>query len=223
MDKSHQAENPAFPLAVDASSTRIQVGIPGDVDWVHLETVELPAMEGLFQTLSRLMEKTGVNLRQVDELFFCEGPGSTLGLRIAAAFAKSLLWDGRGNVSLYSYNALDLASLMTEQPPLHLQAPFRKGWRFVRTRSENSAIGKKNLHESKEALSLFPGSHHLPDPRSIGESIQADKTIEYDLARTKGLKDLRSVAEPADVPVVYSPVPPTFKKWEPARSPAGSE
>ena len=81
MDKSHQAENPAFPLAVDASSTRIQVGIPGDVDWVHLETVELPAMEGLFQTLSRLMEKTGVKLRQVDELFFCEGPGSTLGLR----------------------------------------------------------------------------------------------------------------------------------------------
>ena len=195
MDKSHQAENPAIPLAVDASSTRIQVGIPGDMDWVHLETVELPAMEGLFQTLSRLMEKTGVNLRQVDELFFCEGPGSTLGLRIAAAFAKTL----------------------------HLQAPVRKGWRIVRTRSEDRAIGKKNLHESKEALSLFPESHHLPDPRGIGESIEADKTIEYGLARTKGLQDLRSVAEPADAPVVYSPVPPTFKKWEPARSPAASE
>ena len=83
MNKSDQAEKSfAFPLAVDASSTRIQVGIPGDMDWVHLETVELPAMEGLFQTLSRLMEKTGVNLRQVDELFFCEGPGSTLGLRL---------------------------------------------------------------------------------------------------------------------------------------------
>ena len=155
MDKSHQAENPAFPLAVDASSTRIQVGIPGDVDWVHLETVELPAMEGLFQTLSRLMEKTGVNLRQVDELFFCEGPGSTLGLRIAAAFAKSLLWDGRGNVSLYSYNALDLASLMTEQPPLHLQAPFRKGWRFVRTRSENSAIGKRTFTKARKPFLFF--------------------------------------------------------------------
>ena len=220
MDKSHQAENPAIPLAVDAFG-KVQVGIPGDMDWVPWKPLNYLPWKAFFR-LFRLMEKTGVNLRQVDELFFCEGPAPRLGY-IAAAFAKTLLWEGRGNISLYSYNALDLASLMTEQPPLHLQAPFRKGWRFVRTRSEERAIGKKNLLESKEALSLFPESHHLPDPRGIGESIEADKTIEYGLARTKGLQDLRSVAEPGDAPVVYSPVPPTFKKWEPARSPAASE
>ena len=223
MNKSHQAENLTFPLAVDASSTRIQVGIPTEMDWVHLETVELPAMEGLFQAISNLLDKSGINLCEVGELFFCEGPGSTLGLRITAAFAKTLLWEGRGKISLYSYNALDLASRMTDQPLLHLQAPSRKGWRFVRTHSKTSAIGNKNLHESKEALSLFPESHHLPDPRSIGESIDSDKRIEYDLNRTKGLKDLRAVSERADTPVVYSPVPPTFKRWEPARSPAGKE
>jgi hypothetical protein len=223
MNKSHQTENLTFPLVVDASSTRIQVGIPGDMDWVHVETVELPAMEGLFQAISRLTKKTGVNPCEVGELFFCEGPGSTLGLRITAAFAKTLLWEGRGKISLYSYNALDLATRMTDQPLLHLQAPFRKGWRFVRTHSQTSAIGSKNLHESKEALSLFPESHHLPGPRSIRESIDSDKRIEYDLTRTKGLKDLRPVAERSDTPVVYSPVPPTFKKWEPARSPAGKE
>lgn len=223
MNKSHQDENLRFPLAVDASSTRIQVGIPAETDWVHLETLELPAMEGLFQALSRLMDKTGVNPCEVGELFFCEGPGSTLGLRITAAFAKTLLWEGRGKISLYSYNALDLATRMTDQPLLHLQAPFRKGWRFVRTRVEGSAIGNKNLHESKEALSLFSESHHLPDPRNIGESIDSDKRIEYDLHRIKGLKDLRAVAERADTPVVYSPAPPTFKKWEPARTPAGKK
>jgi hypothetical protein len=223
MNKSHQTEDLKFPLAVDASSTRIQVGIPGAMDWVHLETVELPALEGLFQAISRLVDKTGINLGEVDELFFCEGPGSTLGLRITAAFAKTLLWEGRGKISLYSYNALDLASQMIGRPPLHLQAPFRKGWRFVRTQMDGSAIGSKNLHESKEALSLFPESHHLPDPRSIGEAIDSAKIIDYDLDRTKGLKDLRAVAEPADTPVVYSPVPPTFKKWEPARSPVDKE
>jgi len=223
MNKSHQAEKPALPLALDASSKKVQVGIPGDLDWIHIETVELPAMEGLFQAISALIDKTGINPCEVTELFFCEGPGSTLGLRITAAFAKTLLWENTGKISFFSYNALDLASRMTDEPPLYLQAPFRKGWRFVRTNSQESGIGEKKVHESKEALSLFPDSHHLPNPRDTRESIDSGKRIEYDLARTKGLKDLKGVSLPADAPVVYSPIPPTFKKWEPARSPAGKE
>ena len=217
MDKSHQAENPAFPLAVDASSTRIQVGIPGDMDWVHLETVELPAMEGLFQTLSRLMEKTGVKLRQVDELFFAKVPAPRLGCALPRPLPSRSCGMAGERFSLF------LQRPGPGIPDDRATAPAFASALPERLALRPNSVGKqrhrkKNLHESKEALSLFPESHHLPDPRSIGESIQADKTIEYDLARAKGLKDLRSVAEPAGVPVVYSPVPPTFKKWEPARS-----
>lgn len=223
MNKPPQSAPPKFPLVVDASSTKIQVGIPRETDWLHVETVALPAMEGLFQAVSNLLNKVGFSLCEAEKLFFCEGPGSTLGLRITAAFAKTVIWEGRGKVSLQTYNALDLASRMTDQAPLYLQAPFRKGWRFVRTPAKGSEVGTKKLYESKEALSLFPESHHLPDPRSIGEPMDEDKMIEYDLALTKGLKDLHAVSEPADAPVVYSPVPPTFKKWNPARVSAGKE
>ena len=161
-------------MVVDASSTKTQVGIPGETDWLHVETVELPAMEGLFQAVASLFNKAGFSLCEADELFFCEGPGSTLGLRITAAFAKTLIWEGRGKVLLHTYNALDLASRMTVQAPLHLQAPFRKGWRFVRTPIKGSEVGTKKLYESNEALSLFPESHHLPDPRSVGEPMKED-------------------------------------------------
>jgi hypothetical protein len=223
MNKALGSESFATALVVDASSGSIQVGIPVSEEWLHVESVELPALEGLFMATSGVLKKIGRELSEVDALFFCQGPGSTLGLRISAAFVKTILWESNGQVPIYSYNALDLASRMLERPPLHLQAPFRKGWRFVRFQNGDSAIGTKEIHESEEALSHFPESYHLPDPRGNAESIDASKMLTYDLSRSKGLLDLELVALPVESPEVYSPAPPSFKKWKAERDPAGEE
>ena len=218
MSKAFDSERFSTPLVVDASSNSIQVGIPKTDGWRHVETIELPALEGLFLATSCILNKVNRKLKEVDGLFFCPGPGSTLGLRISAAFVKTVLWESKDEIPLYSYNALDLASRMLESPPVHLQAPFRKGWRFVRTQNGNEAIGGKDIHESERALSLFPESHHLPDPRGNDDSIDSSKLITYDLTEAKGLQDLKLVAQPVESPKVYSPTPPSFKKWEPERT-----
>ena len=220
MNKALGSESFATPLVVDASSGSIQVGIPESEEWLHVESVELPALEGLFIATSGVLKKIGRELSEVDALFFCQGPGSTLGLRISAAFVKTVLWESKDAIPLYSYNALDLASRMPESPPVHLQAPFRKGWRFVRTQNGNEAIGGKDINESERAFSLFPESHHLPDPRGNDDSIEPSKLITYDLTETKGLQDLELVALPVESPDVYSPTPPSFKKWNPERIPS---
>ena len=217
------SETFSTPLVVDASTNSIQVGIPKNEGWSHIESMERPALEGLFLATSDVLNKIDRKLSEVDALFFCQGPGSTLGLRISAAFVKTILWESNGQVPIYSYNALDLASRMLERPPLHLQAPFRKGWRFVRFQNGDSAIGTKEIHESEEALSHFPESYHLPDPRGNAESIDASKMLTYDLSRSKGLLDLELVALPVESPEVYSPSPPSFKKWKAERDPAGEE
>ena len=220
MNKALGPESFATPLAVDASSRVIQVGIPENEGWLHVASVELPALEGLFRATSDILNKVNRQLKEVDGLFFCQGPGSTLGLRISAAFVKTVLWESGGEIPLYSYNALDLASRMPENPPAHLQAPFRKGWRFVRSQNGGDAIGDKEIHESERAFSLFPESHHLPDPRGNDDSIDSSKLITYDLAESKGLQDLKLVVIPAESPEVYSPTPPSFKKWTPERTPS---
>jgi hypothetical protein len=220
MNKALGSESFATPLVVDASSSVIQVGIPEKKGWLHVESVELPALEGLFIATSGVLKQIGRELSEVDALFFCQGPGSTLGLRISAAFVKTVLWESAGGIPLYSYNALDLASRMPGNPPAHLQAPFRKGWRFVRSQNGHEAIGDKEIHESERAFSLFPESHHLPDPRGNDESIDFSKLITYDLAGSRGLQDLKLVALPAESPDVYSPTPPSFKKWTPERTPS---
>ena len=209
-----------LPLLLDASSSPIHAGIPSEEGWIHLEALDLQALEGLFEATTQVMEKAGRSLREVDAVFFCEGPGSTLGLRLAAALVKTLLWESRGKLPIYAYNALDLAARIPESPPEHLQAPFRKGWRFVRAQEGNEPVGSKQILQSEEALSLFPDSLHLPDPRNPDDPATASGAIPYDLSGTRGLSDLRPVSNQVDSPEVYSPKPPSFRKWKPSRTPA---
>ena len=133
---------------------------------------------------------------------------------------KTLLWESRGKLPIYAYNALDLAARIPETPPEHLQAPFRKGWRFVRGQEGNEPVGSKQILQSEEALSLFPESLHLPDPRNPDDPATASGAIPYDLSGTRGLSDLRPVSSQVDSPEVYSPKPPSFRKWKPSRTPA---
>lgn len=223
MNKSLGSECFDTPLVIDASSNSIQVGIPLREGWQHVETIELPALEGLFRGTSQALSKVNRKLNEVDALFFCQGPGSTLGLRISVAFVKTVSWERKGSIPLHFYNALDMAAQMLEARPVHLQAPFRKGWRFVRFQNGDEGIGKKEIHENEQAFSLFPDSHHLPDPRGNNDSIDSEKLVTYDLSKSKGLKDLELVALPTEAPEVYSPTPQSFKKWKPERSPSSKK
>ena len=56
-------------------------------------------MDGLFRALEELFKGRIDKLNSVDVIYFCCGPGSTLGLRLAAAFVKTILWEGKGKVS----------------------------------------------------------------------------------------------------------------------------
>jgi hypothetical protein len=223
MNKALGSECFDTPLVVDASSNSIQIGIPLTEGWHHVETIELPALEGLFRATSRTLNKVSRKLTEIDALFFCQGPGSTLGLRISVAFVKTISWERKGGIPLYSYNALDMAAQMLETPPDHLQAPFRKGWRFVRSQNSDGAIGRKEIHEKEQAFSLFPDSHHLPDPRGNDDSIDSEKLVTYDLSKSNGLQDLKLVALPTEAPEVYSPTPTSFKKWKPERTPSSKK
>lgn len=200
-----------YPLVLDVSSPSIQVGIAKKDGWLKLATSKKQALDGIFQ----LVKKLEINLHKVDGVFFCAGPGSTLGLRLALAFIKTLEWERQGELKLFSYNALDLACRMMKQDPQFLQAPFRLGWRLVRSSPDKKAIGKIEIFERDEALEKFPGSLHFEDSRDQSSTIPQDNLLKYDLNKTKGLKDLYLVSEAKNELKVFSPLPPNFKKWNP--------
>jgi tRNA A37 threonylcarbamoyladenosine modification protein TsaB len=207
-------------LVVDASGTPIQIGLPTANGWARLENEPGQAMEGIFRLVHLLFDSSDLRLDQVTTLYYCEGPGSTLGLRLAATFVKTLLWNGKGKVRLFQYNALDLAALIPDSEPASLQAPFRRGRRFVRTPGASaSLIGNKKIIDEENALSEYPDSLHLPDNRTSLLELPESSMLPYDLSAINGLNDLKKISVPADEPQPYSPEPMVFKKWEPTIRP----
>ena len=202
-----------LPLVVDVSSSPLQVGVPQTNGWLRIETDPEQAMEGLFRATQNLFQDQPDDLNAIDVVYYCCGPGSTLSLRLAAAFVKTLLWEAKGRISLFQYNALDLAACMTKESINSIQAPFRMGKRFVRT-GKVRAIGQKNVLLEEDALEKYPQSLHLLGPRAIAIEIPEAQILKYDLNSVNGLTDLNLVSETAEQPAPYSPEPMTFKKWE---------
>lgn len=214
-DQESTIKMPNFqlPLVVDVSSSPLQVGIPQTNGWLRIETDPEQAMEGLFRATQNLFQDQPDDLNAIDAVYYCCGPGSTLSLRLAAAFVKTLLWEAKGRISLFQYNALDLAACMTKESINSIQAPFRMGKRFVRT-GKVRAIGQKNVLLEEDALEKYPQSLHLLGPRAIAIEIPEAQILKYDLNSVNGLTDLNLVSETAEQPAPYSPEPMTFKKWE---------
>jgi tRNA A37 threonylcarbamoyladenosine modification protein TsaB len=214
-DQKSTIKMPNFqlPLVVDVSSSPLQVGIPQTKGWLRIETDPEQAMEGLFRATQNLFQDQPDDLNAIDAVYYCCGPGSTLSLRLAAAFVKTLLWEAKGRISLFQYNALDLAACMTKESINSIQAPFRMGKRFVRT-GKVRAIGQKNVLLEEDALEKYPQSLHLLGPRAIAIEIPEAQILKYDLNSVNGLTDLNLVSETTEQPAPYSPEPMTFKKWE---------
>ena len=153
-----------LPLLLDASSSPIHAGIPSEEGWIHLEALDLQALEGLFEATTLVMEKAGRSLREVDAVFFCEGPGSTLGLRLAAALVKTLLWESRGKLSIYAYNALDLAARIPESLRSTSRRPSAKAGDSYAPRRETSRLEQSKSFRARKPYPSFPTAFTCQTP-----------------------------------------------------------
>ena len=203
-------------LVVDASTNPVQVGIPEKRGWLCLAQVEEQALEGLFLATENILRDSKKEISRVNSVYYCEGPGSTLGLRLAAAFVKTLRWcHAHASFEVFAYNALDLASLLVPKENSIIQAPFRVGFRFVRLPNSNPLEAEKKIIPQDEAFSEYPDSFHLPDIRKRATPVLPEQTINYDLFVINGLADLNLISKPCSSILPYNPKAPEFKKWTP--------
>ena len=205
-----------LPLLVDASS-QVQVGIPDSKDWLSLVREEKPALESLFVAIPKSLEKIDASISAIDAILFCEGPGSTLGLRVAATAVKTILRENEPSPTLFTYNALDLAAIMSNDFSRPILAPFRKGKRLLRSPISNSAIGSIEVLEEPISESLSKEALHLPSLRSWETLPEGLDVLDYDISHIAGLAGIAPILRPAEIPEVFTPLPAEFRKWKPAR------
>ena len=200
-----------LPFVVDASGVSVQVGIAGPTSWRSLQASNDSALEGLFSAAENTLNESENSMSEIDAVFFCEGPGSTLGLRIAAAFVRTIAWSCPLIEKIFQYNSLDLAARMNGEMNTSIQASFRRGFRFVRTGQE--PVGKKEIVPEEKALDIHQESLHLPDFRNPKHPPPPAKIINYDLSSVRGLADLLPISTPSESAIPYSPRPAEFTKW----------
>tara|TARA_Y100001934_G_scaffold166406_1_gene197835 strand:+ start:45 stop:716 length:672 start_codon:yes stop_codon:yes gene_type:complete len=206
-----------LPLLLDATGQNLHVGIPSAEGWTTLFSSKLPAMESLFLGMQTCLEDTGKKISEVDALVFCEGPGSTLGLRIAAAAAKTILRENKPAPALLLYNAMDLAALLVEKPRTVL-APFRNKKKLLRhPPQDETALGRIEVIEEKVAEKLTPNPIHLAGPRIRDTLPDGIEIMDYDISRlTSGLLDLAPILKPSEHLELFDPEPAKFAEWQPS-------
>ena len=161
----------SLPLLLDASSPKVQVGVPSASEWRSLHCFEEPALTSLFTGARSCLKSVDAKADAIDAIFFCEGPGSTLGLRTALTFVKTLASQLATPPDVFIYNALDASSLLAANPDAPILAEYRQGQWYLR-----DSTGEIRVIEEAEAL-LSKTLRSLPEFESEFESEFAHTTV----------------------------------------------
>lgn len=127
-------------LGVDTCSTRVEVAL-----WLgstnlpaHVVAIDGEASAALPAAVAQVLAAAGRGVRELDAVAYCAGPGSVLGVRLAAATLRA--WRAvRPELALYSY--LSLPPLAFAHPGLTIVADARRDtWHAVRPDAPHAVL-----------------------------------------------------------------------------------
>lgn len=97
-----------FVLALDTGGYQTQVGLLHQGDWKGRLASPDPALESLFPMVRSLLTENRLHFDDLKAFLFCDGPGSILGLRIAASAISGWQRLVRHPLPILHYHSLEL-------------------------------------------------------------------------------------------------------------------
>jgi tRNA threonylcarbamoyladenosine biosynthesis protein TsaB len=199
-------------LVLDAASMRVQVGLlqAGAAPRWQQESAE--AGTALFAGTEQVLAAAGLPLDAVDAFVFCEGPGSTLGIRSAAMAVRT--WQVLRARPAYTYQSLAVAGCVARRGaagPLAIIADARReSWHVQPV----AADGTPGALQRVPVAELPAGELQTPEnfrawalpPRPVG-------TCSYDLARMLSEVAGFDLFRPTGSPDAFQHEAPAYKKW----------
>lgn len=132
------ASLPAGPvLVLDAAGATVRVGLLGAPGGDRWRDSDGEALVALFAATRDLLDAAGLTVADIEGFVLCRGPGSVLGLRVAALAVATWVPPGADCRPVLGYRSLDAVALAAAQagvlPPFTVCADFKEG-RWVRLR-----------------------------------------------------------------------------------------
>lgn len=212
-------------LLLDASGPTIHIGLLHQRQWVARCTSESPPLETLFSGVRQCLKQARVTLQEITGFVYCDGPGSTLGLRLTLMALKA--WRALpqwATAPLYAYHRLHMAAaLATAQgiavKPFRLITEFRQGsWHCLKA-TTSSAISSAVLSTlSNDELKALTGTiFYLPQrKRATPLTIQA-RRLAYDLNHLPNLLGHSDIFRTTYVPKAFAVASAPYRTWKPER------
>lgn len=211
-------------LLLDAAGPELVLGLLRDGRWLNYETHADGFIESLQKGVEAILAKASINLQSLHGIVFATGPGSTLGLRLAAMFVRTLLQlPELRHWRCLTYNNLELACAAevdsTQSKPFQIGAPWRKN------RLHRATF---NPGDSRSfALDTVDLDNSQPTPLPVvvlgnrASTLPADlPSLAYPSDRIPEiLADWPVLLKEAAQPDLYSAEDPDFARWTSSRHP----
>lgn len=209
-------------LLVDAAGPAMITGIVRNGDWLHQESHRDGFLESLQPGVQAQLDATRLALPELAGVLYAAGPGSTLGLRLAAMFVRALMQlPALAHWKCLCYNNLELACADQIDPAAPAECRLFAPWRRDRVHEVRFTPGPPPRFSLATA---DPGEVDPPVPSIVELGHRAANLPEeftpvpYPADRIPAvLGRWPQLLEPAGQPVLYSAQAPSFAKWSSRR------
>lgn len=213
----------AYPLLLtDCSTPGLRAGILGPNGWLAYKHSEGETGSMLFLVVKQLLESTSLSLKDLQSFAYCDGPGSTLGIRINSMALRtwnSLVDNPR---PIYAYRSLVAAGIMIrsemdEKGDFTVLSDLRKhSWNALQVRAESNAGDIQVV--SQEDIGDWPCPRYFIQQRIHSPGLPPEsKAIRYDLEAIGPQASFLSNLSEVETPEVFQTTTTEFKKWSPSR------
>lgn len=206
-------------LVLDASTKTIALGVfhPGEPDWQAFAEASGDALESIFDLTRKILREAKMELSLLSGVDFCAGPGSLLGLRLAAMAVQTWQclpehrsWQIRQYCSLAYAAARQIKGGERE---FTILSPFRRD-RFNALRVNDANVSTLDLTTPSDLDQLPSPLYWVPNGAVRIPAPEGTAYLNYELSAFPLLAAANPAwLKPVDTPEVYLPEAPAFALW----------
>lgn len=201
-------------LVMDAACPHVFVGLWQSGAWQATAAATEPALDALFGLVEHCLDETDCHLREVSAFVYDEGPGSVLGIRVAAMALRT--WQAMPELNtkpVFAYRSLELLAAqitLVRSGPFQIIADYRKdAWLSLLSQGgEIRTVADAELDSDQPLYYLRQRKAWRQPPARAVE-------VTLNLLETPQLLCDEKLLRKTESPGVFAVQPVEYKRWQP--------